>query len=67
MKTVSKVPGTILLNLRCGEPLSNFAFESNLRRYMSGNLTSQGWMKRTNLWNIVALQNQDGSWQGGAS
>jgi hypothetical protein len=34
---------------------------------MSGNLTSQGWMKRTNLWNIVALQNQDGSWQGGAS
>jgi hypothetical protein len=40
---------------------------AEFKAMLSGNLTSQGWMKRTNLWNIVALQNQDGSWQGGAS
>jgi hypothetical protein len=66
VKTVLEAPATILFKLRCAEPLSNFAFKLNLRRYMSGNLTSRGWMKRSNLWNIVALQNQDGSWQGGA-
>ena len=28
----------------------------------SGNLTGDGWMKRSMLWNILALQNPDGSW-----
>jgi hypothetical protein len=39
---------------------------AEFKAMLSGNLTSRGWMKRSNLWNIVALQNQDGSWQGGA-
>ena len=29
---------------------------------LSGNITGAGWMKRSVLWNIVALQNPDGSW-----
>jgi len=36
MKRVLKAPGTILLKLRYDEPLSNFAFEFNLRRYNAG-------------------------------
>ena len=28
----------------------------------SGNITGDGWMKRSMLWNILALQNPDGSW-----
>jgi len=33
MKPVLKQPGTERLNLECDEPLSNFAFNFNLRRY----------------------------------
>jgi len=33
MKPVLKAPGTLLLRLGCDEPLSNFAFNINLRRY----------------------------------
>jgi hypothetical protein len=32
MKPVLKAPGTILLKLGCDVPLSNFAFNVNLRR-----------------------------------
>lgn len=35
---------------------------AEFKAMMSGNLTSEGWMKRSNLWNIVALQNENGSW-----
>ena len=35
MKPVLKAPGTMLLKLRYDEPLSNFAFNFNLRRYIS--------------------------------
>jgi hypothetical protein len=34
MKTVLKAPGTKRLKLKCDEPLSNFAFKFNLRRYI---------------------------------
>ena len=30
----------------------------------AGNLTRQGWLKRCSLWNVVALQQRDGSWNG---
>jgi ABC-type hemin transport system ATPase subunit len=33
MKPGLKAPGAILLNLGCNEPLPNFAFNFNLRRY----------------------------------
>ena len=33
MKLNSKPPGTEHLKLKCGSPLSNFAFNNNLRRY----------------------------------
>jgi len=33
MKPVLKAPGSMLLKLRCDGPLSNFAFNFNLRRY----------------------------------
>jgi len=35
---------------------------AEFKAMLSGNLTSGGWMKRSSLWNLVALQNQDGSW-----
>jgi hypothetical protein len=35
---------------------------AEFKAMLSGNLTASGWMKRSNLWNIVALQNQEGSW-----
>jgi hypothetical protein len=35
---------------------------AEFKAMLSGNLTAAGWMRRSNLWNIVALQNQDGSW-----
>ena len=33
MKPVLKPPGSKILKLRCDGPLSNFAFNCNLRRY----------------------------------
>ena len=33
IKPTLKAPGTKLLKLKCDKPLSNFAFEFNLRRY----------------------------------
>jgi hypothetical protein len=33
MKPKLKPPGIELLNLKCDDPLSNFAFNVNLRRY----------------------------------
>ena len=36
MKPMLKPPETKRLKLRCGEPLSKFAFKFNLRRYSSG-------------------------------
>ena len=42
IKPMLKAPGTILLALRCDEPLSNFAFNFNLRRYTWG-ATRQRW------------------------
>ena len=36
MKPVLKVPGSMLLKLRCDRPLANFAFKFNLRRYTTG-------------------------------
>jgi hypothetical protein len=33
MKPTLKAPGTKRLKLKCDEPLSNFAFNFNLRRY----------------------------------
>jgi len=33
MKPALKVPGTVLLKLRCGKSLSRFAFNFNLHRY----------------------------------
>ena len=35
---------------------------SEFKAMLSGNITGAGWMKRSVLWNIVALQNPDGSW-----
>ena len=35
---------------------------AEFKAMLSGNLTGGGWMKRSNLWNIVALQNQEGAW-----
>ena len=34
IKTRLKLPGTKHLKLKCDEPLSNFAFKFNLRRYI---------------------------------
>ena len=34
IKPTLKAPGTKLLKLKCDKPLSNFAFEFNLRRYI---------------------------------
>ena len=34
-KTKLKAPGTHLLTLKCGAPLSTFAFKVNLRRYIT--------------------------------
>jgi len=33
MKPTLKAPGSTRLNLKCDDPLSNFAFKFNLRRY----------------------------------
>ena len=35
---------------------------SEFKAMLSGNITGSGWMKRSTLWNIVALQNPDGHW-----
>jgi len=37
MKPVLKAPGTKRLKLECDEPLSNLAFDFNLRRYIKVN------------------------------
>ena len=37
IKPTFKAPGTEHLKLKCDEPLSNFAFNFNLRRYMKAN------------------------------
>jgi hypothetical protein len=34
MKPTLKAPGTKLLKLKCDEPLSNFAFNVNVHRYI---------------------------------
>jgi hypothetical protein len=36
MRPMLKSPGSMLLKVRCGGPLSNFAFKINLRRYNEG-------------------------------
>ena len=36
MKPTLKAPGSERLKLKCDEPLSNFAFKFNLRRYIEG-------------------------------
>jgi hypothetical protein len=36
MKPMLKAPGSGRLKLKCDEPLSNFAFKFNLRRYSMG-------------------------------
>jgi hypothetical protein len=42
IKPSLKVPGSILLKLRCGGPLSNPAFNYNLRRYTKGKKVAEG-------------------------
>ena len=36
IKPTLKAPGSVRLKLKCDEPLSNFAFNCNLRRYSTG-------------------------------
>jgi len=42
MKPKLKAPGTKRLTLKCDEPLSNFAFKFNLRRYIKSNTAESG-------------------------
>jgi hypothetical protein len=40
IKPTLKAPGTKRLKLKCYQPLSNFAFNSSLRRYIEASLPS---------------------------
>ena len=41
IEPILKAPGNLLLTLRCNEPLSNFASNFNLRRYMMVEVQNQ--------------------------
>ena len=51
MNPVLKAPGSMLLKLRCDGPLSNFAFNFNLRRYVkAANVQSKIEMDELMVW-----------------
>ena len=47
VKPTSKAPGTKRLQLNCEEPLSNFAFNFKLRRYIMSGFTDVFYADRT--------------------
>jgi len=44
IKPVLTAPGSILLKLRCDGPLSNFAFDLNVRRYIKEDDCKKGFI-----------------------
>jgi len=55
MKPVLKAPGAMLLKLRYDEPLSNLAFNFNLRRYITVNVSFPSYKRADHLFAIATV------------
>jgi len=68
MKPVLKAPGSVLLKLRYDGPLSNFAFNLNLRRYRMVRLWAAPSNDNVPFLHMLSwhLFRRNRTWQGGA-